>query len=74
MVLSGWRRWANRYDMGGLGLLGWCFGSLGVGCCNGLVSWVGQMDRRPGIKWCGVWQLFGSWFLGIGSWVLGPGY
>ena len=30
MVLSGWRKWANGYSMGGLGLLEWCFGSLGL--------------------------------------------
>jgi hypothetical protein len=31
VVLSGWRKWANKYSMDGLGfLVGWCFGSLGV--------------------------------------------
>lgn len=44
MVLSGWRKWANGYGMGGLALLVGCFGSQGTG----LLQWAKVMNWRVG--------------------------
>jgi hypothetical protein len=52
-VWTGWGSWWG----GALDL--WEFG-----CCNGLGSWIGKLDRRLGIKRCGVWLLSGSKVLG----------
>jgi hypothetical protein len=69
MVLSGWRKWAKRYTMGGLGFLRWVVlwlsGSRVLQWAK-LVLCIGKLGRRPGIKRCGVWLLPGSWVLGPG--------